>query len=116
MSCSEKKFSVAANKIIFDSGKIIEFKYDIGEALPCSSVIVVMLSVPLKAMFNENVYGVSFEGNILWQVPKKKHVYADSPYTGLGYQGDRVVLNNWDGLELVMNPITGEILEEGYGK
>ena len=79
-------------------------------------ILVVRLDVPPGARFNENVFGVDREGRILWQVPRRPYAYADSPYTGMEPKNDRVVLLNWDGLQLSVACRTGHVLAEGEGR
>jgi hypothetical protein len=79
-----------------------------------ATVIIALLEIPTGAKFNENVYGIDLTGNVLWQVPKKRYVYEDSPYTDIVRDGDNVVLFNWDGLQLTVEPKAGGVLREDY--
>jgi hypothetical protein len=110
------RFTVERQKIVFDSGKDITFAHTIAKTIDCDKAVVVMLDVPQGTIFNENVFGVSPDATILWQVPKEEYVYADSPYTDIKLAKDTVVHYNWDGLRLTVEPATGKILEKDYGK
>lgn len=110
------KHEIDGCKIILESGKVVGFKFPIAETLVFEEGIVVMLDVPPKSGFNENVYGINFDGQILWQIAARKYVYDDSPYTGIGYKNGMAALYNWDGLESVVDPKTGKVLEEDYRK
>jgi hypothetical protein len=94
----------------------VDLPYQIIEYIVFDSVIVVRLKSPLKSGYNENVFGVSLTCNILWQIPKIKHLYEDSPYTGMIKQGDNILLSNWDGDDLLVEPITGKILSKQFSK
>ncbi len=96
--------------------KVIKFKYDIGKVQEFENCIVVMIDPPQGAVFNENVFGVSYEGKILWQVKPLKYVYNDSPFTGMVREENFIKLFNWDGTDLTVNPRTGEIISKGYSK
>jgi len=92
------------------------FTGEIDKVLDFESIFVVMIKVPPKGKCNENVFGISPEGTINWQIQPRSYVYKDSPYTGMCRVQDKVKLFNWDGLELVVDPESGKILEEKCGK
>jgi outer membrane protein assembly factor BamB len=116
MSAPADRFKVEDGKVVFDSGKVGSFNYEVAEALGFETAVVARLEVPVGVVLNENVYGLDYEGRMLWQVPVRKHVYTDSPYTKITRSGDAVVLSNWDGLELTLDPETGRVLGESHGK
>lgn len=98
------------------SGKSVTFKYNIAEVAILEGIIIVRLDVPPGRIMNENIYGVSKDGNILWQISKLGHIYGDSPYTGMTRRGDKFTIYNWDGLDVTIDPYTGEILSKSYSK
>jgi hypothetical protein len=116
VSAPADKFRVEGGRLVFDSGKVGSFKYDVAEAVGFDAAVVARLEVPTGVVLNENVYGLGYDGQMLWQVPARKHVYTDSPYTKIARRGDAVVLSNWDGLELTLDPETGRVLGEGRGR
>jgi hypothetical protein len=107
-------FTTQERTLIISSGKQITFDYPIDTAVGFDTVIVVMLE-PNK-LLNENVFGVSYDGKIMWQVDKRDHVYDESPYTYIGRKDNNVELGNFDGLELIVEPATGKILHQQWGK
>lgn len=94
----------------------IDFGWSIAEVLDCGNVLVIRLEPEPGAKDNENIFGVDGTAAILWQVEKRKYVYDDSPFTGMKKSGEHVHLYNWDGTELVVNAMTGEIVQETYGR
>jgi hypothetical protein len=117
MSAPAERFRVEGNRVVFDSGKAGSFKYDVAEAVGFDRAVVARLEVPAGVILNENVYGLAYDGRVLWQVPARKHVYPDSPYTKIARGADgAVVLSNWDGLELTLDPETGRVLGESWGR
>jgi len=102
--------------LFLKSGKTIPFRYDIAEIQIIHEVIIVRLDIPHKVIFNENVYGISHDGRQLWQVPKLDHIYQDSPYTGMKIVNNELILCNWDGLDVTIDPISGRVLKSSYGK
>lgn len=96
--------------------KKIEFLFDIRQIEEINDIVIVRLDIPLGVIFNENIYAVSADGEILWQIPKMSHVYEDSPYVNMLVKGENIELYNWDGTILLIEPATGKILEKGYTK
>lgn len=103
-------------EVILSTGKSLKFDHPVAEILPFERAAVVRLNSPVGSAENENVYGIDYEGEVLWRVPRRRTVYQDSPYTGMRAEADRVRLFNWDGLELLIDPTTGGVLEERSGK
>jgi hypothetical protein len=108
--------TIRGNTIVLDSGRTVSFPYPVAEAVEYPTVILVRLNVPTGSTFNENVFAVNDHGAIVWQVPKRQYVYADSPYTGMQRQGNDAILFNWDGLQLTVDASTGKVLREDHGK
>jgi hypothetical protein len=107
-------YEIKETKIIFDNGIIINFDYPIGGVADYGDVIVVRLEIPYQIrdiIFNENVFGVSVSGKILWQIkpqyPKTKKVY----YGSLDKEDQYAVVANWLGLVLYLDPYTGNIVK-----
>jgi hypothetical protein len=107
------------NLLVLDENQVetrITFSHPIADVLEFQSIAVVMLAPKVKSGFNENIYGVDYRGNIVWQIHKREYVYEDSPYTGIIKEEEKVRLFNWDGAELSVDPLTGRILNEKWGK
>jgi len=94
----------------------VKFKWPIAEVLRFDKMLVVRLRITPDACENENVFGVKPNGEIAWQVPKRKYMYEDSPFTGMGVKNDKVRITNWDGTVLILDPETGEVVGESYAK
>lgn len=100
------------------SGKstTVGLQWPVKEVLVFGTVFVVRTEPQPGAHDNENVHGVSEDGGIVWTVPKRKYIYADSPFTGIVEEKGTVKLLNWDGTEISVDPQTGTIIQESYGK
>lgn len=107
-------FTTQERTLTISTGKQITFDYPIDTAIGFDTAIVVMLE-PNK-FINENVFGVSYDGRIAWQIEEKGHVYDESPYTYIGRKDNKIELGNFDGLELIVEPSTGKILHQQWGK
>lgn len=116
MTTNQVTYSITENKLTLKSGHTVAFDYPIQESLGFEQAIVLLLDVPLGKSLNENVFGVAYDGKIIWRIEEKQLVYEDSPYTGIARKGNKVVLYNWDGLELTVEPATGKIIEEEFSK
>jgi hypothetical protein len=110
------RHTIQGNTLVFHTGHSISFPFPVAEAADYTSITLVRLAVPQGAAFNENVFGVDAQGTIVWQVPKKTYLYADSPYTGIQREGDTAILFNWDGLQLTVEAASGKVLAEEHGR
>lgn len=111
------KINIIKNILEFEDLKVeVKFPWPIAELLEFDTSLVVRLEPESGVIFNENIYGVSFSGQILWQIKKVKHIYNDSPYTKIIKLDNSLKVFNWDGDEFIINPLTGEILEKSYNK
>lgn len=111
----ERDFRVEDSSIIFAGGERVSFPFPVAEALAFGEqIVVVRLDVSPGHIFNENVYALTRDGRMLWQVPARSYVYADSPYVNLARskEGEMVILTSWDGTELTLDLFTGRILRE----
>ena len=77
-----------------------EFPYPTLKSVNLKNIEIVVLDVPTKAMFNENVFGVDSTGRVIWQIQTVPHVRADSPYTNIEIHEANIVAYNFDGQAL----------------
>ena len=76
-----------------------------------------VLEIPSKVIYNENVFAVNEIGKIVWRIAFKKEQlfckYEDCPFVGtiINKQG-QLVLFNWCDTAFIVNPLTGEILDK----
>jgi hypothetical protein len=108
-------YSVEKN-ILKVKSEEVQFDWPIAEIVAFNDILVVRVEPDPGVCFNENVFGVSANGEIVWAVEKLKHVYGDSPYTKIIAKDEHVKLFNWDGDELLVDPFTGKITAMGYGR
>lgn len=95
---------------------VVDFIWSIAEVRPIRSVLVVMLEPDPGACYNENVFGLNEDAKIIWQIPPRRHVSQDSPYTGLSVSDAELTAYNWSGRQLTIDPSTGAVLSETIGK
>lgn len=116
MNKIKNQYKIEQNKLITANGQIINFDYPIAETLDFPEVIIARLNIPPKANFNENVFGISYEGKILWQILPQQHLDDDSPYTGMNYENGNAGLYNWDATLYIVNPLTGQVITKQFVK
>jgi outer membrane protein assembly factor BamB len=104
--------------------KELEFLWPVEEVIEFKNVYVLLLNVVRMRdekrgydLYNENVFGISkTTGEIVWQIEPIPHVREDSPYVYLGKEEDKVIVGNWDGDMLTIDPETGKILKKEFTK
>lgn len=97
--------------------KKVFFKCEVEQFIQFDNFIVVRIETPVSIIFNENVFGLSEEGEIMWQIEHKEFIHNNSPYTNIKLlDNGQVRLSNWDGTHLEIEPLTGEILREFWVK
>lgn len=105
----QESFLIIGESKLFFEGKKIKDVLEIGGML-------ILLLLNLDGSFpNENVIGVSLtEKKINWQIAKLKSRSEDyCPFVGIKFYNNELYLNNWCDTYLIVEPLTGEILEEG---
>lgn len=112
MNQNNSKYATQENILKIADSEII-FKYKINDILEVSNMLIIRLESPRGILFNENVFGVSLtEKKIKWQIAKLKYgSEVDCPFSGLKYYNNQLYLNNWCDIYLIVDPLTGEILE-----
>jgi len=110
-------YSFNNNKLFFHDQQIIEFEYPIIDTLESidGNAIVLLDKEEIEkenTIRNRNVYGVDSQGNILWQVEEKQHIYDNSPYINLSEKDEKIRLHNWDGTVYRLDTLTGKLDEE----
>lgn len=104
-------FIIKENKIIFEAGKTIEFNFPIHDSIATVDKIIVLLDIPDKVNYNQNIFAVGFDSNIVWQVDNSKDLdfIGYCPYTGLHRDGVDIVGYNWCGFRVTIDIDTGKI-------
>ncbi len=119
MEMNQPVISFEKNKLHINMGsdrKIVEFQYEIGKIEKFDNCIIVMIDIPMKIIFNENIYSVSYYGKILWQIEKINHMDKDSPFMGMGQDENGFSAYNWDSFNYKIDLKTGKIMSRQYVK
>lgn len=119
-----KVVKVKDNELIVEDRVIKTFDYRIRE-IECYDRVIVVLLDDYIVPFNENVFGVDYEGKILWQIPKDAFIQEEGtriPYNNLGRNDDKTIwvenLNVgrkgkeiYDATALLVEAYTGKVIK-----
>lgn len=108
----DKKFTLLNPK----ENRTIIFDFPIRQLIEFHNCFIIRLEVDVDKIYNENVFGVSLEGKMLWQIEPMPHIDEQNPYTGMGREGDLIKLYSWIGINVTVIPYTGQIIEKGFSK
>lgn len=98
------------NEIIEENTVIYKFSYPIQEVLKLDDMYVVILDYPLTKVFEPNVFCISREGKLLWQIEKKGEYKDNSAYTTSVYEEGKLIIYNFFGFAQEIDKKTGKIL------
>ena len=108
------------NELLLGENKRISFDYPIRAILNSFGVFVILLEIPTKQSMTENVFGVSQEGEILWQIEKIPETATDpvNRYTGIGDSNIAgiVVAFNWNCTNVFVDINTGKVIDTEFTK
>jgi hypothetical protein len=113
MNQTDSKYAVKDNQLVIED-TVITFDFPIVQTVEVSGMLIVRVEKPFRIIYNENVFGVSLaEKKIRWQIAKLKYATGevDCPFIGVLIFEGRLRLNNWCSIYLIVDPLTGEILE-----
>ena len=117
MSKVSKDYIAIDNKLIFSDGEIT-FDFRIDDTVEISGMLIVLLSIPVSVKFNENVYAVSLsEKKIKWQIgkrifPTETFTEFHCKYSSISIFNGKLRLNNWCDMYLIVDQLTGKVLED----
>ncbi len=102
--------------IIGSEKMLIKLPSTIEQIEQFNDVVIVRVHPKGERFINENIFAVSYGGEMLWQIKTVKHVAKHSPYTGMVKKETLLKVHNWDGSDLVIDPCSGQIIDESYSK
>ena len=114
-----KKWKITGHEIVTPSGKTVSLEYPVRDAKEVEGVLVVILDVPPKASMPENVFGISAEACILWQI---EPCAANSrngwnQYVGItGKVGHTARVYNGNGFNSAVDVRTGRVSDHRFVK
>ncbi|SEO56499.1 hypothetical protein SAMN05192574_109106 [Mucilaginibacter gossypiicola] len=111
-------YRVDQQKIIFETGKFIEFDFSVQDTLVFDGKIIVLLDVSGNIRFNRNVYAIDFNGELLWQIERSENLdlIGYCPFISVEAQNPKLVSFNWCGFKFIIDPDTGKVIESIFTK
>lgn len=112
-------FEILGKRLRISESATLEFDYSISEVVELSDMLIVLLEVPATESMMENVFGVSKAGHIVWQIEPRPDLMADpvNRYTEISAPNEgRVMLGNWCGIGVEIDPHTGKVIDWWIGK
>ncbi len=111
--------NVSGKQLRLPKGATVEFAYPIREVAEVGNVVVVLLDVPAHESMTENVFGVSQDGDVVWQIEPIPDITNDPTdcYTGfVSATPGKLALCKWGGIGVEIDPNTGRVLRHWIGK
>lgn len=96
--------------------KVVKFSHPIYKVIEFKDCLVVMLAFGRNVHMNQNVFGVSFSGEVLWQIHESKKIRNDIPYTNISKREDLLTAYNLTGILYWLEPKTGKVIKEEFIK
>jgi hypothetical protein len=106
-------------QVRFPNGNIVTFDFDIREIVEVDGVLIVILDIPPDRTMTENVFGISKEGKLLWQIERTAANSSDptNVYTTItGHDQNTARIYNWNGTSNSVDAGTGKVLSTGIAK
>ena len=118
-------YNGSGNVLVTESGARVEFQHRISDVVETDGMLVVCLEV-MGGILTRNVFGVSADGRVRWQIPDVQPNRNRDCYVGLvalsdsspdALRGQRAVLaNRCDDLHVWLDPQTGNVLKHEWSK
>lgn len=104
------------SKIIKGNKIVYEFPFPIQEIRELQDRYLVTLRIPPEKIFNENIFCISNDGKLLWQIEKRELMRNNSPYIGSDYTENELIVFNLYSFAMKVDIDTGKITEVLYTK
>jgi hypothetical protein len=116
MDQSNSEYTVQGNQLIIEN-IVIPFDFPIAQVIEIAGMLVLRLDIPTRVTYNENVFGISLAVKIIkWQIVNRGYSDKRCPFTYIRIFENELELINWCSIYFIVNPLTGEILKDGFTK
>ena len=112
-------YTISGKRLILENGKEIIFDYDIAHSIEASGMVVVVLHPQRDICTPDNVYGVSADGSIIWQINTRGRFGMKQGSFFCGIAGEKngiVYLFHYVGQRVQIDPRDGTILHSEFTK
>lgn len=111
------KIKILNNILFVDNLEVYSFIFDIKDFIVLDERIVVLINSPTKSLFNENIFCIDKNGQLIWQVEKVVHIYEDSPYDKIvNCNNESIEAWNCDSCNYLINIQNGKIISRRFTK
>lgn len=110
---------IEGTQIKTQNGNVVTLAYNVKESIQVGEVLVVLLDVPPNQSMTENVFGLSHDGTVLWQIERTSATATDpfNCYVGVIASSDNTVrVANWNGMVSDINVKTGRVIQSRWMK
>jgi hypothetical protein len=116
MNQTNSKYTVKGNQLIIEDA-VMPFDFPIAQVIEVGGMLIIRLEIPVTVIYNENVFGVSIaEKRVKWRIEKKKYSNEQCSFTYIRIFENELELINWCSVYFIVDPLTGNILREGWSK
>lgn len=100
------------------NGLQVKLPFPSVQALDVDGLIIVRIEPAIGAVYNRNVFALSENGNIEWQIEESPHgTERDKPYTSISVIGpSQLVAGNWNGVDYLVSLRDGSISAKAFNK
>lgn len=111
-------YHISGNKLIFEEGHVVEFDFPVLKTLIINQSIIILLNVPGKKGYNQNIFAVNFRGKIIWQIERSADLdgIGDCPFVSVEINKSELVCFAWCGFRLTVNPASGKVTSQIFAK
>ena len=108
------------NDCLFVNNTHVEFKYPVYKVLSINQTIVVLLQTQQVEIYNENIFGVNENGQIIWQVQERPNFKLEGykqPFTNIWIAVDgKLMCVDSIGVNFLIDPLDGLRTYAGVSK
>lgn len=113
------------NQLDVNGSKTVTFKHNIHSVIILDYQVIVLLEIPKNCYETDNVYSVSLNGEIQWQIQSRtasSEEYSKMsilmPYVGMHIREDNMLqVNDFSGGRYIFDPEDGHIIgRDTYGR
>jgi len=106
---TNNSFKIEDDKVIFESGELIQFDYRVSSFIVKEDIIVVVLSIPGGTKAFNNAFGINLkEKKIIWQLENNHKLWKPFNTVSETKTGEIGLRGPFD---IIIDPQDGKILE-----
>lgn len=108
-------FKLSDGKISIQGHEIC-LPYTVSKALSCLGLIIVKIDPPAGRFSNRNIFALSMNGEVCWQIQESPHsTQDDKPYVDISIDSSgALIADNWNGVSYLVNQINGNVTADRF--